>query len=79
MNNIEESKISIVKEEKGNNNTCILRRSHDQQESREVLLRDILQGSMVTSTSVTNVDPNPRLYQAPRGIKSLLRYPLISF
>ena len=34
--NIEESKISIVKEEKDNSNTCILRRSHDQQESREV-------------------------------------------
>ena len=34
--NIEESKISIVKEEKANSNTCILRRSHDQQESREV-------------------------------------------
>ena len=34
--NIEESKISIVKEEKANINTCFLRRSHDQQESREV-------------------------------------------
>ena len=33
---IEESKISIVKEEKANRNTCILRRSHDQQELREV-------------------------------------------
>ena len=28
---IEESKISIVKEEKDNSNTCILRRSHDHQ------------------------------------------------
>ena len=27
----------------------------------------------------TSVDPNPRFYQAPRGIKSLLRYPLIYF
>ena len=35
-NNIEESKISIVKEEKTNNNTCSLRSSHDNQESREV-------------------------------------------
>ena len=33
-NNIEESKRSIVKEEKCNSNTCILRISHDQQESR---------------------------------------------
>ena len=28
---------------------------------------------------ITSIDPNPRLYQALRGIKSLLRYPLISF
>ena len=34
--NIEEIKISIVKEEKDNSNTCILRRYHDQQESRKV-------------------------------------------
>ena len=34
--NIEESKIYIVKEENANSNTCILRRSHDQQELRKV-------------------------------------------
>ena len=34
--------------------------------------------SIVTSKWIyTSVDPNPRLYQAPRGIKSLCRYPLI--
>ena len=35
-NNIEENKSSMEKEENANNNTCILRISHDQQESREV-------------------------------------------
>ena len=34
--NIEESKFSIVKDVNDNKNTCILRRSHDQQESRDV-------------------------------------------
>ena len=33
--NIEERKISMEKEENTNSHTCILRRSHDQQESRE--------------------------------------------
>ena len=36
-NNIKESKRYIENEEKANNNRCILKTSHDQQESREVI------------------------------------------
>ena len=36
-NNNEEIKRYIENKEKDKNNTCILRRSHDQQESREVI------------------------------------------
>ena len=36
-NNIEENKISMEKEEKDKSNTCILKTSHVQQESRDVI------------------------------------------
>ena len=57
--NIEESKRSIVKEEKANSNTCILRRSHDQEESREVTAQRYPISSMVTATSVTTMVTKP--------------------